>query len=75
VVGLTFVIGVLNVCLGYALAVYLGYGPPGLPESWQALTAAPLVRGQAAEGLAEDLAATNLRSVPAAENVEETLQR
>jgi hypothetical protein len=59
VVGLTFVIGVLNVCLGYALAVYLGYGPPGLPESWQALTAAAPVHEQAqavdrvAEGLAE----------------------
>jgi len=47
VVGLTFVIGVLNVCLGYALAVYLGYGPPGLSESWQALTAAAPLRDQA----------------------------
>jgi hypothetical protein len=60
VIGLTFVIGVLNVCLGYALAVYLGYGPPGLWESWQALTGAasdleqakPV--GQTAEGHTED---------------------
>jgi hypothetical protein len=43
VIVLTLVIGVLNVCLGYALAVYLGYGPPGLPETWQALsTGSPL---------------------------------
>jgi hypothetical protein len=31
---LTFTIGILNFCLGYALAVYLGYGPPGLREAW-----------------------------------------
>jgi hypothetical protein len=34
---LTFTIGLLNLCLGYALAVYLGYGPPGLREAWDAL--------------------------------------
>ena len=38
-VQLTLVIGVLNVCLGYALAVHLGYGPPGKLEGWQALSA------------------------------------
>ena len=37
VVLLTFTIGVLNVCLGYALAVCLGYGPPSLEEGWGAL--------------------------------------
>jgi len=74
VVGLTFVIGVLNVCLGYALAVYLGYGPPGLPESWQALTAAAPVREQAqavgrvAQGLAEHL------TVGAAQDVAEPVK-
>lgn len=36
---LTLVIGVLNVGLGYALAVYLGYGPPGLLEAWRGLIA------------------------------------
>ncbi len=35
---LTFTVGVLNVCLGYAVAVFLGYGPPGLAETWEALT-------------------------------------
>jgi len=34
---LTFVIGVLNLCLGYALAVHLGYGPPTLWDAWEAL--------------------------------------
>ena len=38
VVWLTLIIGVLNVCLGYALAVQLGYGPPGLWEAWDVLS-------------------------------------
>ena len=38
-VELTFVIGVLNLCLGYALAVYFGYGPPTLVDAWDALSA------------------------------------
>jgi len=38
VVLLTLVIGVLNVGLGYAVAVYLGYGPPGLWEAWETLS-------------------------------------
>jgi len=41
VVLLTLLIGVLNVCLGYALAVWLGYGPPGLSAAWQALGVEP----------------------------------
>jgi len=32
VVSLTIVIGTLNLCLGYALAVYLGYGPTTIRE-------------------------------------------
>lgn len=73
-VGLTFVIGVLNVCLGYALAVYLGYEPPGLAESWRALTAGspdraqPKAAGEVLEQLSGDLA------VRAAENVEEPVK-
>jgi len=35
---LTLVIGVLNVCLGYALAVHLGYGPPSLLDAWDAMS-------------------------------------
>jgi hypothetical protein len=35
VVLLTLVIGLLNLCLGYAVAVWLGYGPPDLTETWQ----------------------------------------
>lgn len=38
---LTVVIGTLNICLGYALAVYLGYGPPGLTETRYAPTTTP----------------------------------
>ncbi len=34
---LTLTIGVLNLCLGYALAVRLGYGPPSLACAWNAL--------------------------------------
>ncbi|MEE8451405.1 MAG: GGDEF domain-containing protein [Thermoguttaceae bacterium] len=34
---LVLMIGVLNICLGYVLAVHVGYGPPGLLEAWDAL--------------------------------------
>jgi hypothetical protein len=34
---LTFVIGVLNLGLGYALAAHLGFGPPALADSWRLL--------------------------------------
>jgi hypothetical protein len=33
--------GALNVCLGFAVAWYLGYGPPGLREAWEALAPIP----------------------------------
>ena len=36
---LTLVIGVLNLFLGYALAVHMGQGPPGLRDAWDALSA------------------------------------
>ena len=35
----TVVIVVLNVCLGFVLAVYSGHGPPSLGDGWTALTA------------------------------------
>ena len=38
---LTFVIGMLNLCLGYALAVHLGYGAPTLRDAWTAISAVP----------------------------------
>jgi diguanylate cyclase len=37
VILLTLIIGVLNVCLGYALAVWLGYGPPDVQAAWDAI--------------------------------------
>jgi diguanylate cyclase (GGDEF)-like protein len=60
---LTFMIGVLNLCLGYGLAVYLGYGPPSLLDAWEAL--GPRRRPAAPDeveiqGLVDDLAATSL---------------
>jgi len=35
--GLVLAIGTLNLCLGYFLAVELGYGPPTLRDTWVAL--------------------------------------
>jgi len=34
---LTFVIGTLNFCIGYALAAHLGYGSTNLSEMWKML--------------------------------------
>lgn len=36
---LTLLVGVLNVCLGYVVAVRLGFGPPGLVDAWEVLLA------------------------------------
>ena len=36
---LTLLVGVLNLCLGYVVAVRLGYGPPGLVDAWEVLLA------------------------------------
>jgi len=47
---LTLIIGGLNMCLGYALAVALGYGPPGMLKTWEALTVDPPAPGQDASG-------------------------
>ncbi|MDY0170151.1 MAG: diguanylate cyclase [Thermoguttaceae bacterium] len=60
---LTLTIGVLNVCLGYAVAVFLGYGPPGLLEAWEALTGESASAYDSVEpfsGLPQQLAATPL---------------
>jgi len=74
VVLLTLVIGVLNVALGFAVAVYLGYGPPGLWEAWESLSferstphqLEPAVGGAAimsTEQLLEGLGATGLEQL------------
>ena len=49
---LLFVLGAFNVCVGYALAVYLGYGLPTLREAWIALGPERLPGGVPAAGLA-----------------------
>jgi diguanylate cyclase (GGDEF)-like protein len=36
---LTLIVGALNVCLGYVVAVCLGYGPPSLLDTWEILVA------------------------------------
>ena len=36
---LTLLIALVNLCLGYALAVRLGYGPPSLIDAWEILLA------------------------------------
>lgn len=36
------VIGFVNVCVGYGLAVCFGYGPPGLSATWIALMSEPI---------------------------------
>ena len=42
---LTFVIGVLNLCIGYGLAVYLGHGPPALRDTWEVLQSSRPIAG------------------------------
>jgi diguanylate cyclase (GGDEF)-like protein len=37
VVELTFIIALLNISLGFALAAYLGYGPAGIADPWGTL--------------------------------------
>ncbi|MHC4403583.1 MAG: hypothetical protein ACYTG0_28335 [Planctomycetota bacterium] len=36
---LTLLIGVFNLCLGYVVAVRLGFGPPSLMDTWEVLSA------------------------------------
>ncbi len=47
---LVLLVALVNLALGYYLAVRFGYGPPGLIEAWEALFAAPApsVRNQPA---------------------------
>ena len=51
---LTLVIGVSNVLLGFAAAVYLGFGPPGLTETWEAMTGNPPAGKLSAQTTAEE---------------------
>lgn len=44
---LTLLVGVVNVCLGYALAVRLGYGPPRLLDAWEVLATRSPTRSMA----------------------------
>jgi len=72
---LTLVIAILNLCLGYALAVHLGYGPPSFFDAWEILMAErsrrgttiapPLLSDAEISGLAQQM-----DSVPAAPSQE-----
>jgi diguanylate cyclase (GGDEF)-like protein len=48
VVGFVIVVALINVCVGYGLAVFFGYGPPGLRAAWVAMGSLPAARGAAA---------------------------
>ena len=61
---LTFTIGLLNICLGYALAVFLGYGPPSVSDGWDAAFIDP--SGQAPSLPADEAPAAVEASPPAA---------
>ena len=73
-VAFIFMIGVLNVTLGYAVAVWLGYGPPGVWEAWDALLfdpPAPTGAPQPAETAAPPAAAVDFRSLAAEEMLDD----
>ena len=55
-------IGTLNVCLGAGLAMYYGYGPPGLDGILQALGPMPPATPDAAPAVAGGLGATDIPS-------------
>ena len=63
VVLLIFTIGVVNICLGYKLAVFLGFGPPSLSEGWDALAGLPSV---GATAVIEEPAVPQAPATPAA---------
>jgi diguanylate cyclase (GGDEF)-like protein len=44
-----------NLCLGYGVAVYLGYGPASFHAAWDALAGRPEAPGEAADGGEADL--------------------
>ncbi len=69
-VGFVIVVALINVCVGYGLAVCFGYGPPGLWAAWIALGPYPAAGGAAASrkpvnGLTQQIV-VGPRSTPAA---------
>ena len=71
---LTLIVAILNLCLGFAVAVFLGYGPPGLLEAWQALVAERPVSDEDAlfAGISQELASTPLELMLDDESGEES---
>lgn len=63
-VALTFFVAVVNLGIGYGLAVFLGLGPPTLLDAWDALTARrPGADAAADEALVERLAARGIEAL------------
>ncbi len=63
---LTFIVAVLNLCLGYAVAVRMGYAPPSLRNAWDVIpgfSAEPTEFDVAPEQLLEELAAAPLEDM------------
>jgi len=57
VVWLTLFVAIANVCLGYAVAVALGYGPPGVLQTWRSLIGDPAAeQAEEFQGLVQELA-------------------
>lgn len=58
---LVLMIGIVNICVGYALAVHAGYGPPGLMEAWDALAMQPeTVSTKQVKQLVEEMSTVSL---------------
>ncbi len=56
---LTLIVAALNLCLGFTVAVFFGYGPPGLLEAWQVLvTDRGGLEDDEFTGLSQELATT-----------------
>ena len=65
-VWLTLFVGVLNLCLGYAVAVCLGFAPPGAKAAWEALSvgsSAPAGPKVSTAQMMEELVATPLEQM------------
>jgi hypothetical protein len=54
VLAVIVIIGMLNICLGFGLAMYCGYGPPGLNGIFQALGPMPPEKSDIGPPIASD---------------------
>ncbi len=66
-------IGLLNICLGFGLAIYYSYGPPGLDGIFEALGPMP-PPGSSAESLGSSKAGAPYEPLPAPVEAESTAE-